>query len=117
MTFDTDNAARRGERKGRPTRPWSPSTTTTCPSDVDVEFGQSSYTVAEGGTVTVKVTLSEDPERDRHHPHHQGRPGRGVELGLLRCAGTNVTFNAGDTEKSFTFSATLPTAWTTTGSR
>ena len=34
------------------------------PADVDAEFGQSSYTVAEGGTVTVKVTLSEDPERD-----------------------------------------------------
>ena len=27
------------------------------PADVDVEFEQSSYTVAEGGTVTVKVTL------------------------------------------------------------
>ena len=33
------------------------------PADVDVAFEQSSYTVAEGSTVTVKVTLSEDPER------------------------------------------------------
>ena len=27
-----------------------------------VNFEQDSYTVAEGGTVTVKVTLSDDPE-------------------------------------------------------
>ena len=31
--------------------------------DVDVQFGASAYTVAEGGTQTVTVTLSADPER------------------------------------------------------
>ena len=32
------------------------------PASVTVNFASASYSVAEGGTVTVKVTLSEDPE-------------------------------------------------------
>ena len=44
------------------------------------------------------------PRAHGHHPSHEGQPGRGIELRLLRCA-RNVTFNSGDTEKSITFSA------------
>ncbi len=61
------------------------------PADVDVEFGQGSYTVAEGSSVTVTATLSEDPERgpraDGDHTGQQGQPGRGFQLRLLRGAG------------------------------
>ena len=38
----------------------SVSVTDDAPETVEVSFGQSSYTVAEGGSVTVKVTLSAD---------------------------------------------------------
>ena len=71
---------------------------------VQVSFGASSYTVAEGGTVTVTVELSAEPERE-------------VEVKLTHTAQgdttaadysgvpTSVTFAAGDTEKTFTFTA------------
>ena len=75
---------------------------------VTVSFEQDSYTVAEGSTVTVKVTLSEDPERTVTIPADvkDTGPGRGHERRLLRSAPANVVFNASDTEKSFTFTAT-----------
>ena len=68
---------------------------------VTVEFGQASYTVAEGGTVEVTVTLS---------AAHQGV--RGITVPIVAEATTtasagefslpaSVTFNAGDTSKSF----------------
>ena len=68
-------------------------------------FGQASYSVAEGGTVQVTVTLSADPEREvtvqlTHDP--QGDTGSGDYSGVPG----NLVFQKGDTEKSFTFSAT-----------
>ena len=75
------------------------------PADVDVEFEQSSYTVAEGGTVTVKVTLSEDPERTVTIPISKTDQD-GATSADYSGVPASVTFNAGDTEKSFTFSAT-----------
>ena len=68
-------------------------------------FGQASYSVAEGGTVEVTVTLSADPEREvaiqlTHDP--QGDTGSGDYSGVPE----SVVFQIGDTEKSFTFSAT-----------
>ena len=73
--------------------------------DVTVSYEQGTYTVAEGSSTSVKVKLSADPERqvvviitkaeeDGASPADYG----GVP--------TSVTFNSGDTEKTFTFTAT-----------
>ena len=72
---------------------------------VTASFGQASYSVAEGGTVEVTVTLSADPEREvavqlTHDP--QGDTGSEDYSGVPG----NLVFQKGDTEKSFTFSAT-----------
>ena len=73
------------------------------PADVDVEFEQATYTAAEGSTVTVKVTLSEDPERSVTIPIVKTNQG-GASSSDYSGVPNNITFNAGDTEKSFTFS-------------
>ena len=72
---------------------------------VTASFGQASYSVAEGSTVEVTVTLSADPEREvtvllTHDP--QGGASSGDYSGVPE----SVVFQIGDTEKSFTFSAT-----------
>ena len=72
---------------------------------VTASFGQASYGVAEGSTVEVTVTLSADPEREvtvplTHDP--QGDTGSGDYSGVPE----SLVFQIGDTEKSFTFSAT-----------
>ena len=71
---------------------------------VEVSFARASYTVAEGGTVTVTVELSAVPERE-------------VEVALTHTARddttaadysgvpTSVTFAADETEQTFTFTA------------
>ena len=72
---------------------------------VTISFEQSSYTVAEGGSVTVKAVLSADPERTVTIPisrANQGGAGNGDYSGVP----ANVTFNSGDTEKTFSFTAT-----------
>ena len=68
-------------------------------------FGQASYSVAEGSTVEVTVTLSADPEREvtvllSHDP--QGNTDSDDYSGVPG----SVVFQIGDTEKSFTFTAT-----------
>ena len=72
---------------------------------VTVSFGQASYSADEGGTVGVTVTLSADPEREvtillTHDP--QG----GISDADYSGVPTSLVFRNGDTEKSFTFSAT-----------
>ena len=72
---------------------------------VTASFGQSAYSVDEGGTVEVTVTLSADPEREvtvqlTHDP--QGNTGSADYSGVPG----SLVFQIGDTEKSFTFSAT-----------
>ena len=72
---------------------------------VTASFRQASYSVAEGGTVEVTVTLSADPEREvtvllTHVP--QGGAGSADYSGVPG----SLVFQKGDTEKSFTFSAT-----------
>ena len=72
---------------------------------VTASFGQASYSVAEGSTVEVTVTLSADPERAvtvllTHDP--QG----GASSGDYSGVPGSLIFQIGDTEKSFTFSAT-----------
>ena len=78
------------------------------PADVDVEFGQVSYTVAEGSTVTVTVTLSQDPEQTVTIPIVKTNQG-GASSSDYSGVPNNVVFNSGDTEKSFTFSAASDT--------
>ncbi len=76
--------------------------------EVTVSYGASTYTVAEGGTVTVKVKLSADPERTVEVPIVQ-EPFDGASSADYSGVPATVTFNAGDTEKTFTFSATQET--------
>ena len=71
---------------------------------VTVKFGQASYTVPEGGTVEVTVTLDQDPERTVDIPitiDEQDGAGSDDYSGVP----SSVTFNAGETSKSFTFMA------------
>ena len=91
----------------------SPSETTVSITDDDdpgvtVSFGASTYTAAEGGTATVTVTLSADPERTvevRITTTNQG----GASAADYSGVPASVTFNSGDTEKTITFTATQDT--------
>ena len=93
----------------------SPATATVNITDDDgpavtVRYKQASYTVGEGSSVDVKVILSAEPERSVTVPisrTNQGGATDGDYSGL--AANTSVTFNSGDTEKSFTFAATQDT--------
>ena len=70
---------------------------------VTVSFEQGSYTVAEGSSVTVTVTLSADPERTVTIP--VTATGQGGATASDYSVPSNVVFNDGDTEKTFSFSA------------
>ena len=76
---------------------------------VTASFGQESHTVAEGGTQSVTVTLSADPERAVTIPIvTMGQDG----ASSIDYSGVpdSVTFNAGGpTEMTFTFTATQDT--------
>ena len=70
-----------------------------------VSYGASSYTVAEGASVTVTVTLSADPERTVEVPTTT------VNLDGARSADLSgvpekVPFASRETEKTFDFAAT-----------
>ena len=71
---------------------------------VTVTFEQDSYTVAEGSAVTIKVKLSADPERTVTVPITKTNQG-GASASDYNVP-NSVVFNAGDTEKPFTFTAT-----------
>ena len=71
---------------------------------VTVSFDESSYTVAEGSTVTVKVKLSADPERSVTIPLSKTNQ-EDASSADYSGVPTNVTFASGDTEKTFTLSA------------
>ena len=71
---------------------------------VTVMFARASYRVAEGRTAMVRVTLSADPQRTvviplTHTP-------QGATPNDYSGVPQRVTFNSGDTSKSFTFTAT-----------
>ncbi len=72
---------------------------------VGVEFGAATYSTDEGGTVTVTVTLSADPERTVTILLIKTEQG-GVASDDYSGIPTSVTFNTGETSKTFTFSAT-----------
>ena len=71
---------------------------------VTVQFGESSYEVTEDKSVTIKLTLDRDPERqvrvrlDASHKDGASEDDYSIP--------TRVTFERGETEKTFTFTAT-----------
>ena len=78
------------------------------PGALTVNFGESSYTAAEGSTVSVKVQLSADPERTVTIQITRDDQGGAMSTDYSGVP-DEVTFNSGDTEVSFTFSATQDT--------
>ena len=72
---------------------------------VSVSFEQGTYTVAEGSTATVKVTLNADPERTVTIPITKANQ-VGASDNDYSGVPTNVEFASGETEKRFTFNAT-----------
>ena len=73
--------------------------------EVDVELGADAYSANEGGTATVAVTLSADPERTVTIPLIKTEQG-GISTADYSGVPASVTFNAGETSKTLTFSAT-----------
>ena len=72
---------------------------------VTASFGQSAYTVAEGSSRTLTVELSADPERTVVIPLTATNQG-GADAADYTGVPANVTFNSGETAKTFTFAAT-----------
>ena len=72
---------------------------------VTVTFGASTYTAAEGSTATVTVNLSADPERTVAIPITKANQGGATSADYSGVPAT-VTFNSGDTSKTFDFTAT-----------
>ncbi len=73
--------------------------------DVSVQFASSAYSVTEGETVAVRVTLSEDPERTVTIPItvDQATTATTEDYSL---SSTSVTFASGETSKDITLTAT-----------
>ena len=71
---------------------------------VTVSFGAASYTVTEGASRTVTVTLDADPERTVVIPIEAANEG-GASDSDYSGVPPSVTFDSGDTSKSFTFTA------------
>ena len=69
-----------------------------------VSFGAASYTVAEGSSRTVIVTLDADPERTVVIPIEAANEG-GASDSDYTGVPESVTFDAGETSKSFDVSA------------
>ena len=73
---------------------------------VTANFGQASYSVDEGGTVDVTVTLSADPERSVTIPITAAAAAGGAVSGDYSLSATSVTIDSGETSATFTFTAT-----------
>ena len=76
---------------------------------VTANFSAATYSAAEGGTVTVTVTLSADPERTVVIPLTATAQGGATAADDYSGIPASLTFNDGDTAKSFTFTATQDT--------
>ena len=72
---------------------------------VAVSFGSAAYSVTEGGTVEVTVTLDNDPERTVTVPLTVTDQD-GASPADYSGVPASVTFNSGEVLKTFTFSAT-----------
>ena len=75
---------------------------------VAVNFQQGTYTVVEGATVPVTVTLSADPKRTVDVPLTTANQG-GATGGDYSDVPSILTFNSGQTEQIFTFTAVQDT--------
>ena len=75
------------------------------PSSVVVSFGSAAYSVTEGGTVEVMVILDDDPERTVTVPIGTINEG-GASGSDYSGVPATVTFSSGETEKTFTVTAT-----------
>ena len=75
---------------------------------VTVSFELGTYSVPEGGSVTVKVQLSADPQREVVVPLTTTNQG-GASSGDYSGVPASVTFKRGDTGQSFTFTAAQDT--------
>ena len=75
---------------------------------VTVSYEQSMYSVGEGSNISVKVVLSANPERTVTIPIARTLQG-GASDADYSVVPTSLTFNSGDTEKSFTFTAAQDT--------
>ena len=73
-------------------------------TSVQVSFAVYAYTVPEGSSVEVTVNLSDDPGRTVTIPINKTNQD-GASAADYSGVPTGVTFNSGDTEKTFTFSA------------
>ena len=86
-----------------------PETTVSITDDDDpavtVSFGSATYNVTEGGTETVTVTLSADPERRVDVSLARTNQGDASDSDYSLSA-TSLTFNAGETSKNIIFTAT-----------
>ena len=76
--------------------------------DVTVQYGEGSYTVDEGGTATVTVELSADPQRTITIPV-TATAQDGASPADYATLPTSVTFNAGEVSRTITFTATQDT--------
>ena len=74
------------------------------PATVAVSFGAASYTVTEGSSRTVTVTLDDDPERRVIIPIDTENEGGATDSDYSGVP-QSVTFDAGDTSKTFDISA------------
>ena len=72
--------------------------------EVEVSFGAAAYTAAEGGSATISVSLDADPERTLVIPVTQTL--NDASAADFSGVPENLTFNAGETEKTITFAAT-----------
>ena len=73
--------------------------------DLTVRFGAAAYSATEGAAVTVTVTLSLDPERQVTIPLSKTNQG-GASDDDYSGVPDNVVFESGETEQSFTVTAT-----------
>ena len=72
---------------------------------VEVSFEQSSYSVDEGDTVDVTVTLSEDPERTVTVPLTKTDQDGASSADYSGVPASVDVCSSGETEKTFTFTA------------
>ena len=105
VQYDVQVRAENSVGKG----PWS-ATEAGTPQEADVpsvtaNFEQSSYNVTEGGDVSIAVMLSADPERSVAIPITTTNQGTATDADYSGVP-LEVTFESGDTEVTFTFTAT-----------
>ena len=102
LTFDSQLPA--GVSRGSVPETTVSITDDDAPSSLTVNFKKSAYTVTEGSTVEIVLTLDDDPERTVTIPLSWSNED-GASDSDHNGVPTDVTFNAGETEKSFEFSA------------